>query len=38
MIEGIKVEKDTAELFDSYKCEYHKGCKVYLVTGFPKSI
>ena len=33
----IKIEKTTAELFDSYGFVYHKDCKVYLVTGFPKS-
>ena len=37
MIEGIKLEKTTAELFDSYECEYHKDCKCYQVTGFPKA-
>ncbi len=33
----IKLEKTTAELFDTYNSEYHKDCKCYQVTGFPKS-
>ena len=33
----IKLEKTTAELFDSYEFNYNKDCKCYQVTGFPKS-